>query len=89
MDEETFNSSDIEFRPALANPFFNAGKASIQAIIQHATEYRVASKKFTKQLQFTKGRPGTQYRNALWYRRFAVFREHCLKGGYMFESNLH
>jgi hypothetical protein len=79
MDEEIFNSSDLEFEPAPANPFSNAGKASIQAIIEHATADGVTSKNFSKQLQFTKGRPGTQYRNTLWFRRFESFREQSLK----------
>jgi hypothetical protein len=77
--DEELNSSDIEFdEPTRPNPFAVAGKASLDAIIASATEDRVASKKFSKQLTFTKGRPGTQYRNSLWFRRFETFRQHTL-----------
>jgi hypothetical protein len=70
MAHEDLNSSDIEFGDAPANPFRNAGKASIKAIIENASQDRIASKKFSKQLTFVKGRPGTQYRSHLWFNRF-------------------
>jgi hypothetical protein len=77
--DDNFNSSDIEFEEPTPNPFAGAGKASIDAIIANAMEDRIASKQFSKQLTFSKGRPGTQYRNALWYNRFESFREHSLR----------
>lgn len=79
MDEDEINSSDVEFEAPPANRFASAGKESIKAIIANATEDRLKSKKFSKQLQFTRGRPGTQYRNMLWYNRFEAFREHTLR----------
>ena len=63
-DPDAFNSSDIEV-DILQHPFSWAGRDSIQAIIKNATEDRISSKKFTKQLTYTKGRQGTQYRNQL------------------------
>ena len=84
MDEDgVFNSSDIEFDEPPPNPFSGAGKASIDAIIAHAFEDRIESKKISKQLTFVKGRPGTQYRNTLWYQRFQSFREHSLRVRYV------
>lgn len=84
--DDVFNSSDIEFDAAPANPFSGAGKESIAAIIANATEDRIASKKFSKQLTFVKGRPGTQYRNMLWFNRFETYREHSLRIRYAMES---
>ncbi|KAF4631385.1 hypothetical protein G7Y89_g6747 [Cudoniella acicularis] len=79
IEDDVFNSSDIEFDAPPPNPFAGAGKASIEAIIEHALTDRIDSKKFSKQLTFTKGRPGTQYRNALWYNRFQSFRVSALR----------
>jgi len=82
-DNGIFNSSDIEFDEPPPNPFSGVGKASIDAIIAHAVEDRIESKKISKQLTFVKGRPGTQYRNMLWYQRFQSFREHSLRVRYV------
>lgn len=70
---EEFDSSDIDFEAPPANPFSQAGKASIEAIIDNATASRVMSKKFSKQLSFSNGRKETQYRNQLWFRRYEGF----------------
>jgi hypothetical protein len=62
MDHERddFNSSDLEFeeRP---NPFFAAGMSSIQAIMDHALEDRIQSKKLSKTLTHAEGSPKTEY----------------------------
>ncbi|MCJ1384839.1 hypothetical protein MMC17_007957 [Xylographa soralifera] len=79
MADEEINSSDIRIGPAPRNSFADARKVAIEAIIDNAVGDRVASKKFSKQLHFTKGRKGTQYRNHLWYQRFESFREFTLR----------
>ncbi|KFZ16943.1 hypothetical protein V501_01982 [Pseudogymnoascus sp. VKM F-4519 (FW-2642)] len=78
-DDDGYNSSDVDFGPPPLNPFANAGKASIEAIIQSATEDRLTSKRFSKNLRFSRGRKTTQYRNDLWFRRFATFRQFTLR----------
>lgn len=81
-NEEDVNSSDFEFEETPAtnsNLFAQAGKASIEAIINNAVQDRYNSKKISKQLTFVKGSKKTQYINNLWYRRMQAFREHTLK----------
>ncbi|KFY24325.1 hypothetical protein V493_05304 [Pseudogymnoascus sp. VKM F-4281 (FW-2241)] len=78
-DDDGYNSSDVDFGPPPPNPFANAGRASIEAMIQSATEDRLTSKRFSKNLQFSRGRKTTQYRNDLWFRRFATFRQFTLR----------
>ena len=80
---EDFNSSDIEFEPAPRNPFAEAGKASIEAIISNAVEDRLTSKKTSKQLTNVHGCKKTQYIDTLWYQRFTTFRQHTLKAKYV------
>lgn len=78
LDRDDFNSSDIEFeeRP---NPFHDAGMKSVQAIINHALEDRIQSKKLSKTLTHAEGSPKTEYLSALWMNRFTAFRQHTLK----------
>ncbi|KAK3718658.1 hypothetical protein LTR37_004875 [Vermiconidia calcicola] len=77
MDD--FNSSDIEFEPAAPKLNANAGKASIQRIIEDAASDRLTSKKRVKQLTFGHGAQFTRYKQSLWVKRFEAFREHALK----------
>ena len=63
---EDLDSSDIEFDAPLRNPFHSSGKASVMAMLDHALDDRIASKRQVKQLAFVKGSPGTQYIHALW-----------------------
>ena len=76
--DETINSSDVEFSPQRASRFGNAGQTSIQHMIEHAMSDRLSSKKVVRQLEFTKGRPHTQYQNSLWMRRLQSFRSETL-----------
>lgn len=78
MAEEEYDSSDLEF-DAPSNPFFSAGLASIEAIIDYSAEDRIRSKKLTKTLGFSEASPKTEYMTALWYNRFVAFRLHSLK----------
>src|SRR5947199_9974754 len=56
MDQEQdFNSSDLEFDDGPPNPFANAGRASIQQMLENAVADRIASKKAVKQLVHVKG----------------------------------
>lgn len=50
MDEEGYDSSDIDFGPPPVNPFASAGRKSIQAIIEHAEVDRVNSEKMVKRV---------------------------------------
>lgn len=84
MEQDRLDSSDWEFDAGPANPFAQAGKASIEAIIQNATRDRFTSKKTSKQLVYVKGSRKTQYVNNLWYERFQAFRQHTLKLKYVF-----
>jgi hypothetical protein len=81
MAEEDFNSSDLEFE-APSNPFFSAGLASVQAIIDNAAEDRIRSKKVTKTLGLSEASPKTEYLTALWHNRFVTFRSHSLRKRY-------
>ncbi|KAL2075417.1 hypothetical protein VTL71DRAFT_360 [Oculimacula yallundae] len=76
--DDELNSSDMEFeeRP---NPFFAAGVESIEAIIEHALEDRMLSKKVSKTLTHAEGSPKTEYITALWMNRFTAFRTHTLR----------
>lgn len=81
MDSDNFNSSDVEFEvTASEKPSGRLfGQASIDLIVQHATEYRLTSKKTVKQLQFGHGAPSTRQQQSLWITRFEAFRTHSLK----------
>ena len=82
MDQENMNSSHFELDDAptaTTNPFAQAGKASIEAIIHNAVEDRYNSKKISKQLTFVKGSKKKQYLCNLWYNRLQAFEEHTLK----------
>jgi hypothetical protein len=83
-DGGDFNSSDIEFeeRP---NPFFAAGLSSVEAIMEHALEDRIQSKKSSKTLTHAAGSPKTEYISALWMNRFMAFRKHTLRKRYVLE----
>ena len=76
--DETINSSEVEMSPQRASRFGNAGQTSIEHMIKHAMSDRLSSKKVIRQLEFTKGRPQEQYRNALWMRRLQSFRAETL-----------
>ena len=76
MDPD-FNSSDVEFEPE-DDSLSRLGARSIASIIDSAFADRVESKKKSKQLQFTKGAPGTVHLNATWMNRFVSFQIHTL-----------
>ncbi|KAJ6103258.1 hypothetical protein N7486_005685 [Penicillium sp. IBT 16267x] len=76
MDD--FNSSEIEFEPSIDKRNNRIGQKSIDAIIAHAPEDRISSKRRLKQLQFGHGAPGTRMHQDLWVRRFQTYREHAL-----------
>jgi hypothetical protein len=66
MDQDDFNSSDIEYE-STTNAFAFAGAQSMEQMLQHAVEDRLESKKRSKQLMFVRGSKKTQYINHLWY----------------------
>ena len=68
MEDEPFNSSDIEFDD-LPNPFSKAGARSIEAMLTSRHGDRVSSKKRLRQLQDTRGAPGTVEKRARWVNR--------------------
>ena len=78
MDPDDFNSSDVEFEEA-PKPFANAGRASVQAMIENATADRIASKQFVKQLSDVRGSRQTQYLRTLWATRFEAYYGDTLK----------
>lgn len=81
IDAAHFNSSDIEFEAAVSKRPAGRfdGQASIDLIVQHAAEYRLSSKKVSRQLQFSFGAPSTRRQQSLWITRFEAFRIHALK----------
>jgi hypothetical protein len=72
MEDEPFNSSDIEFDD-LPNPFSKAGARSIEAMLTSRHEDRVSSKKRLRQLQDTRGAPGTVEKRARWVNRLMSY----------------
>jgi hypothetical protein len=78
MDDDPFNSSDLEFE-APVNPYANAGVKSMQAIIDMSVKDRISSKKTVKTLRMVAANPKTDYIIALWYNRFTHFQTHTLK----------
>jgi hypothetical protein len=79
MDEDDFDSSDIEFEPPSPNAFINAGRASIATVVEHAGEDRLTSKKSCKQLAFVAASKKTEYMTHLWYARFVAYSTFALK----------
>jgi hypothetical protein len=78
MDDD-FNSSDVEFDGPPPNPWAKAGAASIQEMLDHAIEDRLASKKASKALTLQAENPKTEYQDSLWLNRFHPFRTGTLK----------
>jgi len=76
---DDFNSSDIEFETVVKKGKRKRGERSIQAIIEHAEEDRISSKRTVKTLEFGKGAPGTIAISHLWVQRFTAFREYTLR----------
>ncbi|CAO2652010.1 Nn.00g002930.m01.CDS01 [Neocucurbitaria sp. VM-36] len=74
-----FNSSDIECDPAPPDPFSLAGAHSVNAILKHATEFRIESKKAVKQLQSVSGAPVTRMQRARWGNAWNAFYTVALK----------
>ncbi|KAF4950424.1 hypothetical protein FSARC_13204 [Fusarium sarcochroum] len=72
LDDNGYDSSDEEFEQK-ANPYVNAGKASLDWIVDNAVQNRRASKIFEKQLQPTYFSPKSTYNLNLWGNRFSVF----------------
>lgn len=72
VDADGYNSSDEEFEEA-PNPYANVGKASIEAIIDKATEFRKLSKQFVKRLRPTLQAPKSTYNVNLWGNRLETF----------------
>ena len=79
MDEDDFNSSDIELPPAPANPHAHRGIQSIEAMIASAFQDRRDSKIQSKTLQLDHGAPGTVVARTTWANRFDAFRVHTLR----------
>lgn len=79
MDEDDFNSSDIEIPVAQANPHAHRGQQSIEAFIASAFQDRTASKIQSKTLQQIDGSIGTRMARELWANRFDAFRTHTLR----------
>jgi hypothetical protein len=62
---DDFNSSDIEFKDTLINPFTHTGNTSIAEIIDYTFEDCITSKKASKQLTNIKVNKKTEYKGAL------------------------
>jgi hypothetical protein len=67
---DDFNSSDIELEEAQPKLNFRAGYKSIQSMVETRDEDRIATKNRLRQLQDTRGAPGSIYMRALWLNRF-------------------
>ena len=82
MDDgsDILNSSDMEFEPEPSKRSNrHPGQASIDQIIQAASEDRLTSKRTAKQLEFGRGAPGTRAKQELWVARFNAYRQYTLK----------
>ena len=75
---DDFNSSDIEYGEPV-NPFPEAGKASIEALLERAAHYRLESKRQAKEMSFLSPSPKTEYLNYPWYSRFNRIKVEILK----------
>jgi hypothetical protein len=51
LEDDDFNSSDIEFEPAPSGPAKIHGEKSLQKLVENAVNYRVKSKQVVKQLR--------------------------------------
>ena len=65
MDEDDFNSSDLEV-DQVPDRFEDAGAKSIESMLEDAFKSRVETNKDSKKLTFVRGSVKTQYMNALW-----------------------
>ncbi|KAK9486020.1 hypothetical protein V1527DRAFT_482434 [Lipomyces starkeyi] len=77
---DNFNSSGIEFEPAVSkNSGRRPGRASIAQIIEASDIEGLTSKRTVKQLQFEHGSPSTRAQQQLWAERFNAFQTKTLK----------
>jgi hypothetical protein len=58
MEAEQFHTSDLEFE-APESRWANAGQRSMEAMLEHAFEDRISSKKASNELEDDRGAPGT------------------------------
>ena len=77
-------SSEIEFSSPLRPTWENkiAGKASLDMILKNAAQDRYTSKKISKQLVDSDGRPEVLRRRYMWGCRFKTFRKETLQAEY-------
>ena len=77
-------SSDIDFsspeKPTWEKG--NVGKASLDMILKNAVDDRYSSKKTSKQLCDSNGRPEVLRRRYMWCQRFETFRKETLQAEY-------
>jgi hypothetical protein len=78
MEDDDFNSSDIELPEAQPNPHAHRGAQSIESMIKSAFQDRRESKIQSKMLQHGAGAPGTVVARNIWSNRFDWFRTHTL-----------
>lgn len=79
MEDDDFNSSDLELPDAQPNPHAHRGAQSIKSMIESAFQDRRDSKLQSKMLQDSAGAPGTVIARNTWANRFDWFRTHTLK----------
>ncbi|KFY87827.1 hypothetical protein V498_07012 [Pseudogymnoascus sp. VKM F-4517 (FW-2822)] len=73
-----YDSSDADFNPP-QHRFDRAGSSAVEDFKANTSEDRVLSKKFMKELPFTKGNRGTEYLAMCWLNQFQAYREMTLR----------
>ena len=72
-------SLDLEFTSAKPSRVRDAGRKSIQAIIDNTEADLISSNEQAKNLQLTIGTAKAQEQHAPWSNRFRAFRQHTLQ----------
>lgn len=79
MEDDTFNSSDIEMGPPPPSRWAHLGKQSIESIVANATADRLSSKNVSQHLENVTGAPGTIKLRNRWLNLFESFCKETLK----------
>jgi hypothetical protein len=79
LDDDDFNSSDIELPEPPSNPYAHFGQESIEKLLDRATEHRIMTKVQVKQLSDNTGAITTLNGRQLWNNRFKAFCQATLK----------
>lgn len=79
MDDDDFNSSDIEMPSTQPNKWGHLGQGIIEKMLAEAMENRIESKMKSKTLANVKGAPGVVAGRARWMNQFKRFMADVLK----------